>query len=109
MRLVLGTFARSGIEGLLGRELPAGVRTALRHYARGGGPDGASPQLVCGHRLGRDGVGVDLDVDAETADALERRRRESDGVSMEQLTAHAVLAYLADLDLCEERRRETTR
>jgi hypothetical protein len=105
MRLVLGKFARSGIEALPGRDLPTGVLAALRHYARGEGSDSqapALPQLCGGHRLGRIGVDLDLSVDAETQEALERKAREAGELPVEQLAAHAVLAYLAEMDLIEE-------
>jgi hypothetical protein len=99
MKLVLGTFARTGIEAVVGRNLAAGVRTALRHYA-GRERSVAMEELldrVCLERLGHVGTGIELVLDAETEEALERRAREHGG-TVEQLAAHAVLAYLADRD-----------
>lgn len=99
MKLVLGTFARDGIEALWGSDLSAGVRRALRHYAAREN----SAVVGCIDRgwlrtLGDGGVDLDLSLDSETQEALERRAREHGGVTVEELAAHAVLVYLADRD-----------
>lgn len=99
MRLVLGTFARTGIEAVLGRDLATGVRTALRHYADR--ERSATAELFdrgCLQTLGRNGADVELALDIDTEEALRRRAREHGGITMEQLAAHAVLVYLADRD-----------
>lgn len=102
MRLVLGTFACSGIEAFLGRDIAAGVQAALRHYTLGkGSPDRKArefPSFLGEPSVGRSGVDLELAVDPEIQAELEREARESGGVSVEQIATHAVLVYLADLD-----------
>ncbi|HKI66425.1 MAG TPA: hypothetical protein VJ989_04085 [Solirubrobacterales bacterium] len=99
MKLVLGTFARDGIEALWGSDLPGGVRRALRRYAAREN-SGVAGCLDRGwlQKLGDDGVDLELSLDSETEKALERKAREYSGVTVEELAAHAVLVYLADLD-----------
>ncbi len=100
MKLLLGTFARAGIEAVGGRDLAAGVRTALRHYARreDSVATGELFDRASLERLGHVGTGIELVLDAETEEALERRAREYGG-TVEQLATHAVLVYLADRDV----------
>lgn len=102
MRVVLSTFACSGIEARLGGDLAAGVKTALRHYARSGGSSAQNvprfPHFLGEPQVGHPGADLDLTVDPEIQALLEREARETDGVSVEQIATHAVLAYLADLD-----------
>lgn len=104
MRVVLGTFACTGIEAFVGRDIAAGVQAALRHYTGRDeldrGPD-EFPRLP-EYPLCRSGAELELSVDPEIEAALEREARNSGGVSMDQLVAHAVLAYLADLDRASE-------
>ena len=99
MKLVLGTFARDGIEALWGSDLSAGVRRALHDYTA------REHSAVAGcldrgwlQRLGDDGVDLELSLDSETQEALERRAREHGGVTVAELAVHAVLAYLAEAD-----------
>lgn len=99
MKLVLGTFARGGIEALWGSDLSAGVRTALRDFAkreRSGRAKRVDWRSL--RMLGDAGLNLELSVDSETEKALERGAREYGGVTVEDLAAHAVLAYLADCD-----------
>jgi hypothetical protein len=102
MRVVLGTFACAGIEALPGGDLAAGVKTALRHYARSRESSARSAPVFTrcagGSALGGAGVDVEVDVDAETQAVLEREARETSGVSVGQIATHAVLVYLADRD-----------
>lgn len=100
MKLVLGKFALTGIEALSGRDLPAGLQRALRHYVSRERSTVAlgelerrflEQQVKCGDHL-------ELALDTEIEEALERRAHEQGGVTVEQLAAHAVLAYLADRD-----------
>lgn len=99
MKLVLGTFARDGIEALLGSDQSAGVRRALHDYTAGKN----SPVVGCLDRgwlqmLGDDRIDLELSLDSETEQALERKAREHGGVTVEELAVHAVLAYLAEAD-----------
>jgi hypothetical protein len=105
MRLVLGTFARRGIEACSGGDIAAGVRAALRHYTSEGGSrlKGSYRETPRFIRIpvnagGRAKAGVELSVDPDVQAVLEREARQSAGVSVEQIATHAVLAYLADLD-----------
>jgi hypothetical protein len=99
MKLVLGTFARGGIEAISGSDISAGVRRALRHFARRELQGLSRPldrrRLV---ELGSDGFDLELAVDSETEEALERKAREHGGITVEQLAGHAVLVYLSDRD-----------
>ncbi len=101
MRVVLGTFTRSAVEAFSGRDIAAGVQTALRHYAlRMGSERRASelPPVIGSPSTDRTGADIELSLDPEIQAVLEREARESDGVSVEQIANHAVLIYLADLD-----------
>jgi hypothetical protein len=102
MRVVLSTFACNGIEAFLGRDIGAGVQAALRHYTRSKGSSDrtapAFPRFLRGSTDDRSGVDLELAVDPEIQAVLEREARESGDVSVEQIAAHAVLVYLADLD-----------
>lgn len=94
MKLVLGTFARGGLEAIWGRDLSAGVRTALRRYARE--PRGSDPVDLRGARgLGDSGVEFELPLDGATEAALALSAREL-GVTVERMAAHAVLVYLTE-------------
>lgn len=106
MKIVLGPLARSGIEAFLGGDIAVGVRAALGHYAASGACDELAPggrALPCllEHPSFRVGAELELTLDPEVEAALERGARESGGVSTSQVVAHAVLAYLADLDRVE--------
>ncbi len=99
MRVVLGTFARSGIEASLGCDVATGVQAALRHYVLHSEFEVGSipPGFRSGAPTGS-GEDFELAIDPEIQDALEREAQGSPDVSVEQLARHAVLAYLADLD-----------
>jgi len=102
MKLTLSTFARSGIEAFLGRDVGAGVQAALRHYTRSKASPGRTvptfPRFLGGAADDRSGADLELAIDPEIQAVLEREARESGGVSLEQIATHAVLVYLADLD-----------
>jgi hypothetical protein len=113
MNVSLGRFARSGIEERLGCEVAVGVHGALRHYVemlRSGTRPPRYPRFL-GERLAERPVElVELGVDPQLESVLEREAREVEGVTVEQLAAHAVLVYLADLDrACEARVRPGSR
>lgn len=107
MRVVLSTFACDGIEAFLGRDIAAGVRTALRHYTRDEGLSGRGaatlPDFLNRPSANRSGAELELALDPEIEAALEREARECGGVPVEQIATHAVLAYLADLDRTSRR------
>jgi transglutaminase-like putative cysteine protease len=100
VRVALGTFARSGIEARLGSDLAAGVQAALLHYTRRLGSGRTPPELPRfrrGSALEASGADFDLPVDPEIQRILEREVRRQKAPA-EQLAAHAVFVYLADLD-----------
>ncbi len=99
MKVVLRPFARSAIEERLGADVTAGVKAALVHYTRrlrsAQRPIGVPGFLDAAPAA--PGSELDLPVEAEVERALAHEMREQ-GISIEQLTAHAVFVYLADLD-----------
>jgi hypothetical protein len=100
MRIALGKFACSGIEAHLGDDIPAGVRTALLHYARklkAGRRPVAPPRFLADQSPPEPQVAFELTVDPETEAMLEQealRQR----TTMSQLASHTVLVYLAELE-----------
>lgn len=105
MRVVLGTFARSGIEACFGGDIAEGVRTALRHYTQHGmsALDSVVLARLCRERPS---VGsrhnLELTVEPEIEQALESRARAWGDLSVEELASHAVLVYLAEVDRADE-------
>jgi hypothetical protein len=108
MRVALDIFARSGIETHLGQDLVAGVRAALRHYTRRLAHEAEQlpgfPRFR--HELVADpllrGTQLELNIDPAIEAALAHEAREFPGVTVEQMVAHAVMVYLADLDRRDE-------
>lgn len=96
MKILLGPFARSAVEARLGADVAAGVQAALVHYTRrlrsSQKPIEVPPFLET-----TPGAELELGVDPGLERALTLEAREQ-GVSLDQLTAHAVFVYLADLD-----------
>jgi hypothetical protein len=112
MRVALDIFARSGIETHLGQDLVAGVRAALRHYTRRLNCEAeALPGFPRFRRElipdpERRGTEFELSVDPAIEAALTHEARESPGVTVEQMVAHAVMVYLADMDRRDEAGQE---
>jgi hypothetical protein len=104
MKVVLGTFARSSIETQLGADVAAGVQAALLHYSRrlasARAPVGF-PRSCRGLLLDCSGATFELPIDAETRATLEREAARQEATA-EQMLVHAVLVYLADLDVAAE-------
>lgn len=99
MKISLGTFARSGIEAQLGDDLDATVQAALCHYAgklKAGRPP-LDPPRFSREPVASTAVNLDLAVDSETEELLEREAARQD-TSLSQLVGHSVLVYLAELD-----------
>jgi len=100
MRIELGTFARAGIESHYGSDLDAGVRAALVHYTRrlrSARRPMALPTFQAGASSADSDVALELQVDPSVTAALQHEV-DRHGVSVQELTTHAVLVYLADLD-----------
>src|ERR1700761_5830242 len=115
MKIALGTLARSGLEKRVGPDIPAAINTALVYYVgklnsgRGpakfpkfllltdeeGGEQGASSEDA---PAAADRPEVEVEVD-ERIEAALFRDAERQGVSPTDLAGHAVMGYLAELDL----------
>jgi hypothetical protein len=100
MRIALGTFACTGIRARLGSDLSTGVNSALSHYIQrlesGRTPIGI-PSLCLAQAPQDPEIAIELKLDEETRAPLEREAKRQ-GATVDQLAAHAVLVYLADLD-----------
>jgi hypothetical protein len=101
MRVALGKFACSGIETHLGADIPAGVRTALFHYAnklKAGRSPVAPPRFLSDGAAGQEPMAAfEVAIDAETEAMLEQEALRQ-GRTVSQLAVHSVLVYLAELD-----------
>lgn len=99
MKVRLGSFARSAIETRLGSDLSTGVEAAFLHYARRvrSGQRPVSYPGFLEEASGGLGDEFEVGVDPEVEEVLtvEMRRQ---GLSLDQVAAHAVFVYLADLD-----------
>ncbi|HXF29939.1 MAG TPA: hypothetical protein VN522_00355 [Solirubrobacterales bacterium] len=115
MRVALGTLARSGLETRVGPDLPAAINTALVYYvgklSSGRGPakfpkflllkdegegQGESKAEAEAAPEARPEVEVEVDERIEAAIFTDAERQ---GVSPADLAGHAVMVYLAELDL----------
>lgn len=100
MRVMIGKFARSGIEAHLGPDLPGGVQAALRHYWRrlrsGKTPVGV-PGFVADELPDGAGAIFELPVEKEIRLTLEREAARQ-ATTVDRLLVHAILVYLSDLD-----------
>lgn len=115
MRVVVGALARTGLEARVGPDLPAAINAALVYYVgklcSGRGP--AKYPKFLAKRGDADGTGfgtspeaesvnpeavVEVQVDERIEAALVREAARQ-GVSGSELAGHAVLIYLAELDL----------
>jgi hypothetical protein len=111
MRVKLDIFARSGIETHLGEDLVGGVRAALRHYTRRLSCE--AEELPPFPRFRREpipdperrGAEFELSIDPAVEAALVHEAEEFPGVTVEQMAAHAVMVYLADMDRGDEVRQ----
>lgn len=99
MKVKLGSFARDAIETRLGTDVAAGVQAALRHYARrirSGQKPVSYPGFV-GEEAPEPAGEVEVSIDPEVERVLTDEMRRQ-GLTLDQVTAHAVFVYLADLD-----------
>jgi hypothetical protein len=118
MRVVVGPLAKSGLESRVGPNLPAAINAALVYYvgklSSGRGPV-KFPKFLAVQRESADGAvpsgteapapeprpEVEVEVD-ERIEAAIFTDAERQGVSPTELAGHAVLVYLAELDLIGE-------
>jgi hypothetical protein len=109
MRVILGKFARSGLESQVGADLTAGVETAIRHYTGKltyGRPPQTFPSFLgmSGSRdFGTHSADEDEPVVLEVAldfqtEALLRREAMKYDTDVDAIAAHSVMVYLAELD-----------
>jgi hypothetical protein len=115
MRVVVGPLAKTGLESRVGPNLPAAINAALVYYvgklssgrgpvkfpkflAMQGDPDDAGGDGSTGPQA-RPEVEVEVDERIEAALCTDAERQ---GVSAPELAGHAVLVYLAELDLIGE-------
>jgi hypothetical protein len=112
MKVVLGPLAKAGLEDNVGPDLPAAINAALVYYV-GKLDSGKRPPRfpefasMQGNRQGgeemspnaeQDRTAVEVEVDEQVVATL-AAEAESQGVGVDDLAAHAVLVYLAELDL----------
>jgi hypothetical protein len=98
MRVALGEFACFCVASRFGADLGSGVQSAARHYSRKLGSQAeAGRRLRLPKRLDRPFVELDVPIDSEVADRLEREARVR-SVDVQQLLNHAVFVYFAELD-----------
>lgn len=100
MRVELGELACRGLELHVGRDLQAGVRTALADFlatAEIGGVRVDAPRFDADREQGRV-LPLEVVVDAVDEAALEAEARRQ-GISISRLASHSVYLYLARLDL----------
>ncbi|MEX2106644.1 MAG: hypothetical protein WD810_07070 [Solirubrobacterales bacterium] len=96
------------MEGHFGTDFPAGVRAAAVRYARKlkTGRMPLAPPRVLPDLNPRDAdVAVELTVDADDEAALERQALRC-GTTVGRLVVHAVLVYLAELEVLGVRPRD---
>jgi hypothetical protein len=98
MKVALGEFACFCVASRFGADLGAGIESAARYYCRK-----LSSQAEIGlrarlpKRLASPYVELDVPIDAEVVDRLEREASLR-SVDVQQLLNHAVFVYLAELD-----------
>jgi hypothetical protein len=112
MRVAVGNLAKTGLEARVGPDIPAAVNTALVYYvgklSSGRGPakfpkfllvkgDGSS-ETTASEDGAADRPEIEVEVD-ERIEAALFTDAERQGVSPSALAGHAVMVYLAELDL----------
>lgn len=102
MRVIVGPLAKSGLESRVGPDLPAAINAALLFYVgklhSGRGPI-TFPKFLAASEDPRSELEVDVDERIEAAVCADAERQEVDPA---ELAGHAVLTYLAELDLVGE-------
>ncbi|MGN6586619.1 MAG: hypothetical protein ACTHKT_03990 [Solirubrobacterales bacterium] len=98
MRVALGEFACFCVANRFGADLVCGIQSAARYYSRKlASPADPGPRLRLPRRPENPFVELDVPIDAEIRDRLEREARVR-SVDIQQLLNHAVFVYFADLD-----------
>jgi hypothetical protein len=109
MKVELGELARNGLENRVGPDLPGAVNAALVYYVgklSSGRRPVNFPSFLAGPEGGnsnpQDEVEVEID---ERIEAVIYREAGRQGTTPENLVRHAVLVYLAALDLIGDPQR----
>jgi hypothetical protein len=100
VKIALGTFACNGIETHLDADVAAGVRAALSDFTQrleSGRLPSALPRPPLDPVSAEPAMAVDLPLDERTWHLLWREASRQ-GTTVDQLAAHSVLLYLAELD-----------
>jgi len=103
MQVVVGPFARQGIEDRLGPDLPAGLEIALLHYVgklRSGRGAPSFPSFLQSTGIEGPVAEVELNVGPEVEEVLSSEA-ERQHTTVDRLAAHSVFLYLAELDRLE--------
>ena len=112
MRVALGNLAKTGLEARVGPDIPAAVNTALVYYvgklSSGRGPakfpkfllvkGDAGSEMPAAEDGAADRPEIEVEVD-ERIEAAIFTDAERQGVSPTDLAGHAVMVYLAELEM----------
>jgi hypothetical protein len=100
MKVLLGPLAKSALEARVGSNLPIAINAALDHYV--GRIDSDRPPAPIPDFLVPHGSKVEVRVDERIESALVANA-DAQGVGVPELTAHAVLVYLAEVTSARDR------
>jgi hypothetical protein len=98
MRVALGEFACFCVASRFGPDLSSGIQSAARSYSRRlASPVGSAPRSRLPKRLEKPFVELDVPIDDEVVERLEREATVR-SVDVQQLLNHAVFVYFAEVD-----------
>jgi hypothetical protein len=98
MRVALGEFACFCVASRFGADLGFGIESAARYYSRKLSSQAEmAPRSRLPKRLERPFVELEVPIDAEVAERLEREALVR-SVDVQQVLNHAVFVYFAELD-----------
>jgi hypothetical protein len=110
VKVALGRFARSGIETRFGTDLDAGVRAAALHYTRrlrSARPPVTVPRF-CRTEVQAAASSESLEIPlSPRIEGVLRAEARRCGAPIDRVLAHAVLVFLADMDVAAETRQAT--
>jgi hypothetical protein len=98
MRVALGEFACFCVASRFGPDLGSGIQSAARFYSRRlASQVGSAPRARLPKRLEKPFVELDVPIDDEVVERLEREAMVR-SVDVQQLLNHAVFVYFAEID-----------
>jgi len=98
MRVALGEFACWCVASRFGPDLGSGIQSAARFYSRRlAAQVGSAPRSRLPKRLDKPFVELDVPIDDEVVERLEREATVR-SVDVQQLLNHAVFVYFAEID-----------